>query len=70
MNTELQVAVTGMTCDHCVRSVSEAVRSTPGASSADVSVDLDTGLVTIRGAELDRDAVVDAIADAGYDVAS
>jgi copper chaperone CopZ len=39
------------------------------AGVATVVVDLDAKLVTVTGAGLDRDAVVAAIDDAGFDVA-
>ena len=39
------------------------------AGVSDVAVDLATKLVTVTGAALDRDAIVAAIDEAGYDVA-
>jgi copper chaperone CopZ len=66
---EQTYTVTGMTCDHCVRAVSHEVEKLPGVTAVDV--DLSTGLVTIRSEEeLDRAAVVAAVDEAGYEVAS
>jgi copper chaperone len=58
-------AVAGMTCEHCVRSVTEEVSEVPGVTAVDV--DLATGRVTVTGAANDA-AVRAAVAEAGYDV--
>ena len=60
--------VTGMTCGHCVASVTEEVSAVPGAQ--DVTVDLATGLLTVDSPEpLDDAAVRAAVEEAGYRVA-
>lgn len=60
--------VTGMTCGHCVSSVSEEVQEIPGVEN--VEVVLETGIVTITSAEpLDRAAIQAAVEEAGYHVA-
>ncbi|GAB3681611.1 heavy-metal-associated domain-containing protein [Angustibacter aerolatus] len=57
--------VTGMTCEHCVRSVTEEVQELPGVR--DVQVDLGSGQVTVAAAEpLSDDAVRGAVEEAGY----
>jgi copper ion binding protein len=57
--------VTGMTCDHCVRAVSEEVGRLTGVTG--VAVDLASGTVTVSSdAPLDRDAVRAAVGEAGY----
>ncbi|WP_110239810.1 heavy-metal-associated domain-containing protein [Nocardioides gilvus] len=60
--------VTGMTCGHCVASVTEEISEIEGVTSVDVI--LETGLVTVT-ADIDLDplAVRTAIAEAGYAVA-
>ena len=65
--TTTTYTVTGMTCGHCVASVTEEVSSVPGVT--EVSVDLTTGRVdvTAEGA-LDEGAVLAAVHDAGYEV--
>lgn len=60
-------SVKGMTCDHCVRSVSEEVSEVPGVQ--DVDVDLQTGRMTVSG-EYSDDAVVAAVEEAGYEAAA
>ncbi|QHE69867.1 Copper chaperone [Rhodococcus sp. WAY2] len=60
--------VTGMTCNHCVASVSEEIGAIPGVTSVDV--DLATGKVVIGSTtDLDPRAVADAVEEAGYSVA-
>jgi copper chaperone len=65
---ERTYTVTGMTCSHCVLSVQEEVSEIAGVT--DVDVDLDSGRLTISGADISDDAVRAAVADAGYEVAS
>jgi copper chaperone len=61
--------VSGMTCGHCVSSVSSELRRLPGVESVDV--DLGSGRVTVAGSEdIDDDAVRAAVDEAGYEVAS
>ena len=55
--------VSGMTCEGCVRAVTNAIeRAIPGAT---VAVDLDSGKVTIDGADGDK-LVAEAVDDAGF----
>ncbi len=61
-----RIQVAGMTCQHCVTAIEQAVRDVPGVGS--VAVDLAGGSVTITGAA-DDEAIRAAIAEAGYDVA-
>lgn len=59
--------VTGMTCAHCVNSVSAEVGRLPGVTG--VAVDLATGTVTVTSDQPVDDAAVDAAVDeAGYTV--
>jgi copper ion binding protein len=61
--------VVGMTCEHCVRSVSEEVGAIPGVS--DLSVDLATGSLSVTTADqpVADDAVREAVTEAGYQLA-
>lgn len=62
--------VTGMTCGHCAISVTDAVSAQPWVD--DVQIDLAAGgvsTVTVTGTA-SRQAVIDAIAAAGYSVIS
>ena len=60
--------VTGMTCGHCVASVTEEVSELPGVTEVDVV--LETGALRITSDEpLDVSVVRDAVVLAGYDLA-
>ncbi|MEV7934501.1 MULTISPECIES: heavy-metal-associated domain-containing protein [unclassified Curtobacterium] len=71
MTTET-IAVTGMTCEHCVTSVTEEVSELDGVTG--VAVDLVPGgssTVTVTADHpLDDQALRGAIAEAGYEVVS
>lgn len=65
MNDTRTYSVTGMTCAHCVSSVTEEVNELPGVETVDVA--LDTGTLTITSSQpLDDDAVRAAVEEAGY----
>ncbi len=60
--------VVGMTCQHCVSSVTEEVGQLPGVT--DVDVDLGTGaLVVTSDPTMDVAAVRSAVEEAGYQLA-
>lgn len=65
MNQSFQVQ--GMTCGHCVRAVTEAVKTVD--PQAEVKVDLATGQVDVQSQQ-DRTALAKAIQDEGYQVAA
>nr|WP_291522010.1 cation transporter [Branchiibius sp. NY16-3462-2] len=68
MGQEPAYTVTGMTCGHCVASVTEEVSDIPGVR--DVVVDLATGSLTFDSDQpVARDAVETAVRDAGYALA-
>ena len=68
MNAQtLTLSVPGMTCGHCEASVKKEVGALAGIAS--VTVDLDSKDVVVTGTQLDRDAIVAAIDEAGFDVA-
>lgn len=69
MTTTTTYKVTGMTCDHCVRAVTNEVSKLDGVQA--VQVDLATGAVAVTSEEpLDDAAVRAAVDEAGYEVAS
>jgi copper chaperone len=59
--------VQGMTCGHCERAVTQAVKALDPA--AQVKVDLGSGKVQVQTAQ-PREAIAKAIADEGYPVAA
>lgn len=66
MNTQQhEFQVQGMSCQHCVRGVTLAIREQD--PQAEVAVDLGRGHVLVR-TTLPREAVAQAIASEGYEV--
>ncbi|MEJ7771961.1 MAG: heavy-metal-associated domain-containing protein [Geodermatophilaceae bacterium] len=60
--------VIGMTCGHCVNSVTEEVKQVPGVT--DLNVDLTTGGLTVTSqTRVDDTAVRAAVEEAGYQLA-
>ena len=60
--------VTGMTCGHCVASVTEEISEIPGVESVDVV--LDSGAVTVTSSQpLEEQSVRAAVEEAGYQLA-
>lgn len=56
--------ITGMTCEHCVRAVTNAVRGVdPGAA---VAVDLGTGRLTVENGTAPASRIAEAVAAEGY----
>lgn len=61
--------VTGMTCEHCARSVDEEVSKIDGVTGVDV--DLASGRVTVESDRpVDDTAFAAAVDEAGYSVSS
>ena len=61
------IGVAGMTCDHCVRAVTQELTKIAGV--ARVEVDLVNAVVTVTSDRpIDSRAVVAAVEDAGYEV--
>ena len=61
----MQLIVEGMTCDHCVRSITKAIQAID--AQARVDVDLAKGTVAIEG-NVDVAQATAAIEDEGYRV--
>jgi copper chaperone len=66
--SENTYTVTGMTCGHCVASVTEEISEIDGVT--DVAVDLPTGAVRVTSTQpLDSADVRAAVEEAGYQLA-
>ena len=66
--SESTYTVTGMTCGHCVASVTEEISEIDGVT--DVAVDLPTGAVTVTSSKpVDGADVRAAVEEAGYQLA-
>lgn len=60
------LAIEGMTCNHCVAHVRNALEMTSGVSQA--NVDLKTRQAIVEGDRLDDTELSGAVAEAGYKV--
>lgn len=68
MSNNTTYTVVGMTCAHCVASVTEEVSEVPGVEA--VQVDLDSGAVAVTSNQpVSAEAVRAAVEDAGYQLA-
>lgn len=66
--TEVSYTVKGMTCGHCVASVTEEVGEIAGVHNVDV--DLATGRLTVASdAPIPEEKIAAAVAEAGYELA-
>jgi copper chaperone len=61
-------SVPGISCDHCKHAIEGEVSQVRGVASVEVDVQAKT--VTVSGEPLDEQAIVAAIDEAGYEVAS
>ncbi len=59
--------VTGMSCDHCVQSVTKAVKDVAGVATVTVSLDENSAVVV--GDAVDTAKVIEAIEEEGYEAA-
>ena len=63
---DLTLSISGMSCQHCVKAVLQALSSLPGVKP--VRVDIGQALVTYDPALIHPDAIAEAITEEGYDV--
>ena len=56
--------VHGMTCNHCKNNVEKVIRTVNGVES--VSVDLQSGIATVTGDEIDDNAIKEAVESIGF----
>ena len=56
--------IKGMTCNHCCANTEKAIRTVPGVES--VSVDLQSGIATVTGDDIDDEAVKKAVESIGF----
>lgn len=69
MATEtLQMAVRGMTCGNCARTVERTLLSTPGVTKATVDLPGSTATVEYDTSLVKPDVLSNAVRDLGYEV--
>jgi copper chaperone CopZ len=64
MAKTIELEITGMTCDHCVRSVTNALKDVEGVADAVVSLEKKQAIVTAE--EVDLPALIAAVEEEGY----
>jgi copper chaperone len=67
MSQTIELDIKGMTCDHCVRSVTNAVKDVEGVTDAVVS--LQSNSAVIKGDAIDLQKILEAIEEEGYEAA-
>jgi copper chaperone CopZ len=66
--TETTLTITGMHCDHCVMHVRKALVGVPGVQVR--KVEIGTATLAYDPAQASIEALKQAVADAGYEVAA
>lgn len=62
----MRVKVKGMSCQHCVNAVTQALQQVEGVANVEVSLDKGEARFD-EDRQVDRDAVRKAVQDAGYE---
>ena len=61
-----ELMIDGMSCEHCVRAVTQAIEKVDGVKS--VKVSLKKGNAVIKGEDIDIEAVKKEVTEAGYSI--
>jgi len=64
----IALKVQGMTCNHCVMRVSQALRSVSGVQDARVDLQKEEAVVSFDESRVTKDEIATAVAKAGYKV--
>lgn len=70
LDRTVELYVTGMTCGHCVASVTEELQEIPGVKNVEVILAKETPskVTVLSDIALDDDALRDAVSEAGYEL--
>ena len=69
--SSVSLAITGMTCGHCVAAVERALRAVPGVDRATVQIGgAEVAVAPSSSAEAVAYAAVEAVREAGYEATS
>lgn len=63
---EMTLKITGMSCQHCVKAVLEALRNVPGVTPT--QVDIGAAQLTYDPQQATPEQIVDAVTEEGYQV--
>jgi len=66
----IEIDISGLRCDHCVRSVTAALRAVPGVVACQVDLATGRAIVEVGSTPVDLGQLRAAIRDAGYEVAA
>ncbi|MBC2255242.1 CopZ family metallochaperone [Listeria ivanovii] len=66
---KLTLKIEGMTCGHCEARVTKALEEVAGVVSAKVSLEEGTATVEFKTGQVEEDRLMDAVEEAGYEVA-
>ncbi len=62
---DIELKISGMTCQNCVRHVKEAISEVSGVKSVEVSLETATAKIS-SDSDLDQGALKTAVQEAGY----
>jgi len=62
----IKLKITGMTCNHCVEHVTNALQSVEGVDTAQVNLETDSAFVRFSSERPSNEALVEAVKKAGY----
>lgn len=68
MKIKEDITVLGMSCKHCVKSVTDAIKSVEGVKKAKVSLDDKNALIEYDDEKVALDAIKAAIQEAGFTI--
>ena len=69
--SSVSLAITGMTCGHCVAAVERALRAVPGVDRATVQIGgAELAVAPSSSADTVAAAAIEAVREAGYDATS
>jgi copper ion binding protein len=66
MKMEKIISIEGMSCEHCVKAVTNALKEVDGVE--EVKVSLEEKNAVVKGNNLDDEKLKGAVEEAGYDV--
>ncbi len=64
--TDVRIQIDGMTCQHCVMRVKQAIESLPGIQ--DVTVEIGTASISFDASVIQQKEIEEAIVTAGYTI--
>lgn len=62
-----RISIEGMSCDHCVHHVKEALSEVNGVLKVDVSLKDNSAIIEANN-DVDNEDIIFAVSDAGYEV--